>query len=279
MEKSISTLNRTIQTPFLISYANVRDIDEEWNLIKWNKEHKEIDCHRLYFRSDNGDAKATLTLIDGKIELLPNKIYFIPAYSVLQSEIKGTMHKYYIHFRTDSLLFNLYRFFSNNYCVEAPEFTENLFSTVVENYTLDSSESSMKVQGAMNLLLANFLKGLDTQNRNLLKFTEVIKFIDENYNDNLSITQLAKILNVSEKHFAKTFKKVFLISPHQYVINKRLTESQKLLLATNLSVKEIAYRVGFDNENYFSKLFATKIGLSALKFRKRAIAQHRPSIL
>ena len=138
MEKSISTLDRTIQTPFLISYANVRDIDEEWNLIKWNKEHKEIDCHRLYFRSDNGDAKATLTLIDGKVELLPNKIYFIPAYSVLQSEIKGTMHKYYIHFRTDSPLLNLYRFFSNKFSVDAPAFTEMLFSTIVENYTKNS---------------------------------------------------------------------------------------------------------------------------------------------
>ena len=279
MEKISNQLDKSLHAPFLISYANVREIGEEWNLIKWNKEHKEIDCHRLYFRSDDGNAKVTLHLIDGKLELLPNKIYFIPAYSVLQSEIQGVMNKYYIHFRTDSLLFNLYRFFSNNYCVDAPEFTESLFSTIVENYTKDSSEASMKVQGAMNLLLSNFLKGLDTQNRNLIKFTKVVKYIDEHYNENLTITQLAKILNVSEKHFAKTFKKVFLISPHQFVINKRLTESQKLLLETNLSVKEIAYTVGFDNENYFSELFASKIGVSALKFRKRAIEKDRSSIL
>ena len=279
MEKSISTLDRTIQTPFLISYANVRDIDEEWNLIKWNKEHKEIDCHRLYFRSDNGDAKVTLTLIDGKIELLPNKIYFIPAYSVLQSEIKGTMHKYYIHFRTDSPLLNLYRFFSNKFSVDAPAFTEMLFSTIVENYTKNSPDALMQVQGAMSLLLANFLKGLETQNRNLTRFLPIIEFIDEHYAENISITQLARLLSVSTKHFAKTFKKTFLISPHQYVINKRITESQKLLVETDLSVKEIAYTVGFDNENYFSELFKNKIGVSALNFRKRAITQHRPSIL
>lgn len=43
------------------------------------------------------------------------------------------------------------------------------------------------------------------------------------------------------------------------------------MLEGRMSVKEIAYEVGFENENYFSEFFSHKIGISALKFRKRVM--------
>jgi AraC-like DNA-binding protein len=46
-----------------------------------------------------------------------------------------------------------------------------------------------------------------------------------------------------------------------------------------MTVKEIAYAVGFENENYFSEFFSAKIGISALKFRNRQLPKTRESIL
>ena len=80
-------------------------------------------------------------------------------------------------------------------------------------------------------------------------------------------------------YFSNYFKKTFRISPKQYVLNKRLMESQRLLLESRLSIKEIAYQVGFENENYFSEFFAQRVGISALKFRKRELPTTRESIL
>ena len=264
---------------FIVSYADKRDIGEDWNLIEWNKKHREIDCHRLYFRSDSGEAKAFLRLIDCDIELLPGKVYFIPAFSILQSEIDGVMHKYYIHFRTSDTLFNLYRFISDKYCVDAKDMSEELFRTVVENYTKDTPDAAMRVEGAMKLLLADFLDGSDTKKRSVMRFSPVLSYIEENYKRTLTLDELSSIMNMSSKHFSRAFRQTFRTTPHQYVINKRLTESQQLLLEGNLSVKEIAYAVGFENENYFSELFSDKIGISPLKFRKRALPQKRASIL
>lgn len=264
---------------FIVSYADKRDIGEDWNLIEWNKKHREIDCHRLYFRSDSGGAKAYLRLTDCDLEILPNKVYFIPAFSILQSEIDGVMHKYYIHFRTSDTLFNLYRFISDKYYVDAKDMSEELFRTVVENYTKDTPDAAMRVEGAMKLLLADFLDGKDTKKRSVMRFAPVLSYIDENYKRTLSLEELSSIMNMSSKHFSRAFRQTFRTTPHQYVINKRLTESQQLLLEENLSVKEIAYAVGFENENYFSELFSNKIGISPLKFRKRSLPQKRASIL
>ncbi len=264
---------------FPVSYADKRDIGEDWNLIEWNRKHREIDCHRLYFRTDTGDARAILHLIDRDIELLPGKIYFIPAFSILQSEISGVMHKYYIHFRSGDISFSLYRFLSDKYCVDADGMTEALFSTVVENYTKDTPDAHMRVDGAMKLLLADFIGGEDMKKGGVLRFLPVISYIEENYKGDIPLSRLASIMNLSVKHFSKAFKTVFRITPHQYIINRRLTESQQLLLESELSVGEIAYAVGFESENYFSELFASKIGVSALKFRKRALPEKRVSIL
>ena len=57
------------------------------------------------------------------------------------------------------------------------------------------------------------------------------------------------------------------VSPKQYILGKRLVQSQYLLAKTDLSVKEIAESVGFENENYFSEYFSAKIGISALRYR------------
>ena len=58
-----------------------------------------------------------------------------------------------------------------------------------------------------------------------------------------------------------------------------VTGSGRLLLDSRMSIKEIAYAVGFENENYFSEFFSAKVGISALKFRNREMPTTRKSIL
>lgn len=263
------------QRAYTVSFAKREDVGEEWNLIEWNRKHHEIDCHRLYFRTDDGTSPAILHLIDGEIELLPGRIYFIPAFSILQSEIHGKMNKFYIHFRSASLSFSLYRYLSGRYSVPANEMSMSLFETVVENYAKNTEDAYLKVQGAMNLLLSDFFAEPRVSRRELVKFDPVLKYIDENYRKEILISDLAGLMNISPIYFSNSFKSAFHISPRQYILNKRLTEGQQLLLETDMSIKEIAFAVGFDNENYFSEFFKSKIGVSARQFRKRALPRER----
>ncbi len=246
------------------------DVGNEWNFVKWDKNHHQIQYHRLYFLTE-GEAK--LRLYDRELLLLPGKIYFIPAFSIKESIIDGKMNKYYIHFQSSSKFFSLYRYLSDKYSVPATRETEYLFRTIVDNFNDDCVSARFRIQGAMNLILSDFVGDITASVPDLVKFEEVLKYIDENYRKNITLDELSGIMNISTMYFSNFFKRIFHISPKQYILNKRLTESQRLLLESRMSVKEIAYEVGFENENYFSEFFSAKIGISALKFRKRAISE------
>ena len=264
---------------FSVSFAERRDVGDEWNLIEWNKKHLEIDCHRLYYRTDESGGDATLHLIDRTINLVAGKLYFIPAFSILQSKINGKMNKYYIHFRSNSPELRLHRFLSNRYFIDSTVMTAHLFETVIENYAKNTLESKMKVEGAMQLLLSDFFQETSSAHKDLARFESVLSYIEENYNVDIPLSVLAAKMNVSTLYFSNYFKSTFHISPKQYILNKRLAEGQRLLLETDMTIREIANAVGFTNENYFSEFFASKIGTSASKYRKRALPQERDSIL
>ena len=149
----------------------------------------------------------------------------------------------------------------------------------MQNYTYRSVKASMKVAGAMSILLSDFLDGISGGEANMPKFSSVLDYIDEHYTENIRLETLADIMNISTMYFSNAFKSTFNISPKQYVLNKRLAKSQQLLIETELSIKDIAYAVGFENENYFSEFFSSKMGISAVKFRNRKIKRERESIL
>ncbi|MBE6597776.1 MAG: helix-turn-helix domain-containing protein [Ruminococcaceae bacterium] len=261
---------------YSVVFAERRDIGDEWNDVQWDRNHLQIQYHRLYYLTS---GNAILHLVDRTIELTTGNIYLIPAFSVLQSEIHGEMNKYYIHFQASSPLFGISRYLSGEYCVRANEMTEGLFEIVTENYARSTQEAYMKVQGAMDLLLSDFFRGQSANRHALLKFEPVLRYIDSHYREPIPLSRLASLMNISTMYFSNFFKDTFHISPKQYILNLRLTEAQRLLLETDLSIKEIAYRVGFENESYFSEFFSAKVGISARKFRGRRLPMTRESIL
>ena len=84
---------------YSVAFAERRDVGNEWNLVKWNSDHLQIQYHRLYYLTEGA---ATLRLYDRDLLLVPGQVYFIPAFSVRESNIEGKMNKYYIHFQSDS---------------------------------------------------------------------------------------------------------------------------------------------------------------------------------
>ena len=260
---------------YSVVFGECRHIGKEWNDVVWDKNHHQIQYHRLYLLTD---GNARIHLYDKTVELLPGNIYFIPAFSVIQSEIEGEMDKYYIHFQSDSPIFDFYRYMSDKYSIPADGMSEELFRIVVDNYTKNTHEAYLRVQGAMDLLLAPFFSGVRQERHDVIKFDAVFRYIDEHYKESIRLDELAVIMNISTMYFSNYFKQVFKISPKQYILNKRLREAQRLLLESEMSIKEIAYEVGFENESYFSEFFSKKVGISALRFRNRDIPKTRDSI-
>ena len=81
---------------------------------------------------------------------------------------------------------------------------------------------------------------------------------------------LCKHISKSESQTIRLFKKVYGITPYTYVLNKKIDFAKKLFVDTNLSVKEVAQKLCFSDEYYFSNLFKNKVGVSPVSYRKRA---------
>lgn len=84
---------------------------------------------------------------------------------------------------------------------------------------------------------------------------------------NLKLEQLAKLCNQSLSSFQREFKKEFNDSPTNYIIGKKIEKAQELLCITNLPINEIAYKVGFQDQLYFTRLFKKRMGITPSKFR------------
>jgi AraC-like DNA-binding protein len=93
----------------------------------------------------------------------------------------------------------------------------------------------------------------------------------QNLNGPLDIPTLANSLNMGYSWFRRMFKQHTGHPPAQYHLHLRINRAKHILLETDLSVKEIAYELGFDTPNHFSQAFKNSVGHSPTIFRSRAV--------
>ena len=85
----------------------------------------------------------------------------------------------------------------------------------------------------------------------------------------ITIQQIADESGISYSNFRKLFKEYTGVAPALYQQELRIQRAKELLSTTDLSVKEIAYRLNFESSDYFSSKFKLKVGISPVEFRKK----------
>jgi len=95
--------------------------------------------------------------------------------------------------------------------------------------------------------------------------------IRESLESSLTIQKIAEELGIGYSNFRKLFKEYTGVAPAMYQQELRLQRAKEMLSTTNLSIKEIAYRLNFDSPDYFSAKFKIKTGRKPSDFRKEAI--------
>jgi AraC family transcriptional regulator len=94
------------------------------------------------------------------------------------------------------------------------------------------------------------------------KFQKVIDYINAHLDEDLSLTELAALVQMSPHYFSHLFKQSMGMSPHQYVIRCRVERAKNLLLQGNLSLAEVAYKVGFANQSHLNRHFKRLLGVT-----------------
>lgn len=99
----------------------------------------------------------------------------------------------------------------------------------------------------------------------------LLKYTADNFSTDISIEQAAEICNLSPSHFMKFFKKITGITFISYLNLLRLEKAQSLLKNTDLTVLEIAEKVGFHNFSYFIRSFRSQYGTTPGKLQKKNV--------
>ena len=93
--------------------------------------------------------------------------------------------------------------------------------------------------------------------------------LDNAVEENFRLEKFAAGMQVSEAHLIRLFRSHFQITPYDYLMSRKIECAQRLLLYSTLSVKEIADRLCFSDQYYFSNYFKRKNGLSPRLYRIR----------
>jgi AraC-like DNA-binding protein len=88
------------------------------------------------------------------------------------------------------------------------------------------------------------------------------KYIQEYLCEDLSLYNLADIVNLSPRHFSTRFREAFGVSPHQYVLRNRLAEAARLLESGSEDIANIALRLGFCSQSHFTSAFRRFYGMT-----------------
>jgi|SRR5579862_239944 len=102
----------------------------------------------------------------------------------------------------------------------------------------------------------------------LLRLNRVIAFVDENIALNLCVPTLATVAGMSHYYFCRAFKESTGITPHRYVLHRRMEEAKRLLEERTISLLQVAHQVGFTDQSQFTRVFHKMVGTTPSKYRK-----------
>ena len=105
------------------------------------------------------------------------------------------------------------------------------------------------------------------QTKSLEKIKTILKYVEEHYDEHITIDDMAALTFYSKSHFMKFFKAHMGTGFIEYLNDYRLTMAERLLKTSDASVLEIAEMSGFDNLSYFNRIFKKKYGESPGKWR------------
>lgn len=97
------------------------------------------------------------------------------------------------------------------------------------------------------------------------------ELLTEKIGERLNATELARHLQVSREHLTRKFKAETAMTPHEYILRRKLIYACHLLKETAMSSKEISLRVGFDHPAHFTRTFRRAIHMTPTRFRSDGI--------
>lgn len=158
---------------------------------------------------------------------------------------------------------------------------EDQFQQVFRNMNGTDTLQMVYTGLALHVLLLLLARGQldsarDTTNHQLVR--QAAQKLRNQYREPFSLDEFLQKeqVPVSKSYFLRLFRKYMGTTPYNYLLSYRMTQAKELLIMTDLSVNEIARRVGFGNDSNFSTRFTQMVGQSPQMYRKNSLRPEKP---
>ena len=96
---------------------------------------------------------------------------------------------------------------------------------------------------------------------------EAITYIEQNFQNDISVVDIANRLGINRSYFGKIFKQTLKQTPQEFLINYRMIKATELLRLTKMSIGDISKAVGYENQLHFSRAFKKIYNISPREWR------------
>ncbi len=141
-----------------------------------------------------------------------------------------------------------------------------IYNGFLKGDTIDEIQTSKHINTMLNMMIK---QEKEAPSANLDGLKKSISYINEHFSEQNHLDKLAAIASLSPYHYLRVFKEATGLTPHQYVLESRISASKYLLSTTHISVKEIAYQIGFSSESSFCTCFRKREKMTPVSYRSR----------
>ena len=144
-----------------------------------------------------------------------------------------------------------------------------LINAAEAEYTSNSPGRKTMVQSLVRQLavLLSRLYDCPTKPREISGIADAAAFMETSFADSIAISDVIEKSHYSQRHFIRLFSAAYGMTPQRYLLDVRIRHASAMLKESVLPVTEVALRCGFDDSNYFSRVFRKYTGRSPSEYR------------
>ena len=252
------------RTKLMIIEDGIVEVDNEWKGTTYG-----LPFSRIYYILEGGGR---YRIWNGEYrDFSAGNIYFIPFASNFRFECGSYMKKLYFHVNVLNL--NGFDLFDGMRDVVTLAASKEQLYDIAKSYEKDTFSSFMKVQQSIYDVLLHAMSGSNLANNRIERYSATVAtamdYIKNNLSSNLTISNVAQALFVSDSFLKKRFSAEAGISIGKYIDEMLFFQARQLLARRELSIQQISEQLGFCDQFYFSRRFKQFFGDTPTNYRKK----------
>lgn len=245
----------------------------------WNKKRSEIDnCFKVYQLTA---GELYLFQNDRKFLLEKGKSYFINGNKLTAQQCENTFSTHWLHFIPKDLLLHqalltlplvveipIETIYSNQSMQDIDRLITNNFPSP-KAYYRQAITTQIFLQSLIVTLISEHSWASPELITNMQRIEPAVNYIKAHFTEPVKLEDLSEQCYMSPNYFHKLFTSAFHTTPGNYITLMRMNAALELLIENKLSSKEIAYRLGFNDDAYFSRVFKKHYGMTPGEYKKK----------